>query len=1498
MTNRLPAQVEEAPAPATADEPVALVPAPGAAPRAESAWSRWWPRLLEAAALAAIVAMALWLRFRGIEWGTGYYLLHPDEFFITQVMTNISAPSGFREYLDSANSPLNPFNHGTGFIYGTFPLFVAKFVHSFTNYTDQSYAMVPGRWVSAVADTGTVVLCWWIGRMLWSRWTGLLAALLMAFTALNIGASHYFTTDTASTFFATASFAFVVAAMRYRRWAFYALAGAMVGLAAASKPTMLAALGFLALPLLDTIRLQGWQAIRPNRSWLGGDDEGEHAFPVLLASALALFVMVWTVRLAQPYTFQGPSLFSFQFDPRWLADVEYWRNVQSGLFDYPPSIQWSERAPIVFQLDNLIRWGMGPGLALAALGGLGWQVWTLVVARRWPSWIILGMVGWIGFHLVYFGIGLSKAQRYLMPAYPFLVLLAAAALVAMVQWGRRHGRVSVPWTGWTLRFPRWLHPGFILPVLAVGSTMFYGAAFISVYTEPHTRVAASEWIVANLPDGTSITNESWDLPLPVGVPSLVNRTYDLVQLHPYADETPPKLSQLIGSLQRSEYIVLSSARISETVTRMPSRYPMATRFYEALYSGELGFDQVAHFTSHPQLFGIAFDDRSAEESLTVYDHPEVTIFQKTDRWNAHNAWYLLDDALGHGGLSQRPAQTQPEAMMLDPAGREDLASLPAWSATFDPGSIANRLPVIAWYLAFQVLVIPFVPILWRICPWLPDRGYAAAKTIGVFAIGWAAWWLASVGWLDFGLVGISLGWLTAFAASLLILRTRAGQFLNDLRTQRRWIVATEALLLGGYLLATWARSHHPDLWVPGRIGSQLQNMATFNAMARTPSFPAYDPWLADGTIHDFTFGFVPWAVLTRLTGIVPEAGYSLALATLAALVIVNAWMGSALLIARFRPASSAWIPIAGGLAAPGLLLGIGSWGMAQRVGAGDWEPNFEGTALDAVRGFWTTLTSSPVVPPEAWHTTDTFIGPGVLEFPLLSFLTGELAIQHLAMPLAPLLLGLLAGYLTRPRPTIPLQTGVLAALGQGRATAFLALSGLVLGWALAGNPPLGLALAGLTGLAIFLTTGSALAWHGAWRIVRDTALAIGTIGVVAGAAVYPFLASYGTLATERAPLVQHISVAEYLGHMGAALAIVIAYLLWQTLVLAGSIWRMDGIGVAGLAGGALVLVAALGLAVAIGHLGLFLLLLGGLVGLLVWFYHDDTRHLVLLGGITLVFVCGGVGNRMTFLTWTQQQNLPLQLSVLGWTLLAIVAASILVTSLAGAWDHASGIRMATRRIAAVGWVVIVAVLVGAGSAYPVLGYPERLHDRLVQTAPTIDSWAFMDEGQLGLTAANLPTDPYDLAGDLAAIEWMRENLAGMPTIIEAPTMVNGWGGRVSALTGYPTVVGPMPVQKQQRPGMERLVDWRYADVDEVYRSEEAFAVIEPILQDYGVRVIYVGALERATYPAPALARFDEAVAAGELTEIYDADGVTLYFYSGARDSREPFPTAEDQGAVG
>lgn len=1443
---------------------------------------------IEATLLVLIVAFGLILRWTGIRWGTGYYL-HPDELSLSMILDRISAPVSFREYLNSATSPLNPFNHETGYVYGTFPLFMAKLVGSFTDYTITSNNHVPGRWLSALADTTTIVLVWWIGRMLWNRWVGLLAALLMSATVLNIQSAHFFTTDSWATMFGTASFAFALAAWKHPKWSLYALAGLMVGLAGASKPTMLAATGFLALPALELVRLHGWHALWPRLPGLITDEDqarqprSRDAFPVLFASILAGLVAVWTFRLAQPYTFSGPSLFSFQIDSRWLEDIQFWQQVQSGQIDYPPSHQWTERTPILFQLKNLVLWGMGPALGLAALGGFAWIGWRMFTARQWPTWTLLMPVGWIAFHITYFGLGLIKTMRYLLPAYPFLVVFAAGLLGALATWGWQQGRLHLDRFDWSWRPPRWCHPGLVLPVLVVASTVLYALAFVSIYQRPHSRVAASEWIVENIPAGSTIVSEYWDSGLPVGIPEVAGYSWNGINIAPYDDENLDKLSRMIGILQQADYVILSSNRLIDSIDRLPWRYPMANAYYDALLSGELGFEEVAHFTSYPELVGISLDDRSAEEAFTVYDHPEVRIFRKTDQWDAHAAWYLLYDALGHGGLSIRPVQTQPDWMMLDNEGQDAVRAATGWQSLLDPGSLVNRIAPVVWYLGLQLFALAATPLAWRLFNWLPDRGYALTKTLGLFLASWIAWWLGSFPAVGFGLPAIALAWLAVLAASASVLWHAGTSFRTEIQSRWRWVAGTELVLLSAYAGSLLLRAGNPDLWVPTRIGTQLQDMAAFTATVFTPSFPTYDPWLVDGTIHDFTFGLVPWAMLTRLTGIEPAIAYSLTLGTLAALLLLNAWSLTTVLVMRFIAPRSTWGTLVASLLGSIAFALLGPWGVAQRVAANDWSLNYNGSVADALRGAWQAVTTSPVLPDGTWWAVVTFTGTGALEVPLVSYLTNEFAIQQRGLPLLLAALVILVGFLTRTRSDTEGNGRPGQTLGSRRDLAiWLVVSGVVTGWLAATNPLFGAAFVALAAAMVFLVSASSGSWQQPWAIVRDSLAAMLLIGAIAVAAILPFLRTYGTFATLRQPVSQALDVDNLVTLLGT---VWVGTAIWMAVRGAAAILSADEdmTGLRFRLPAMVLFPLAIVFAWIVGFPILLVPLLVMGAFLLVWKWQEHRRQLALLALVMTALALLLFGSLYEFRTWPQQQNIPLQFQLVAWSFLTVVSVLTVLRIAATLGPR----TRAGRRLAAGVALVGVLVLAAPGIAYPILAIPQQQSDRLVERSRSLDATGFMVEGIIDVNANGQVVEPYALAPDLAAVEWLQSSIAGLPTIVEAPGDPGGWGGRISALTGFPTVVGSISVELQQRPGMDRLVNWRAEDVRTLYTSTGTLADVEPILQDYGIQLIYVGPLERATYGEAGLAKFDLAVDTGELERVYAENGVSIYVYSAIRDSREP-----------
>jgi hypothetical protein len=86
---------------------------------------------------------------------------------------------------------------------------------------------------------------------------------------------------------------------------------------------------------------------------------------------------------------------------------------------------------------------------------------------------------------------------------------------------------------------------------------------------------------------------------------------------------------------------MSSNRLLGSIARLRGRYPMTSRYYRAMLSGQLGFEVAADITSYPALGPLEIPDDATEEAFTVYDHPRVRVFRKTDRWDPEAAYGLL-----------------------------------------------------------------------------------------------------------------------------------------------------------------------------------------------------------------------------------------------------------------------------------------------------------------------------------------------------------------------------------------------------------------------------------------------------------------------------------------------------------------------------------------------------------------------------------------------------------------------------------------------------------------------------------------------------------------------------------------------------------------------------------------------------------------------------------------------------------------------------------------
>ena len=602
----------------------------------------------------------------------------------------------------------------------------------------------------------------------------------------------------------------------------------------------------------------------------------------LLPAALVVGALAAVAfRVAQPHAFKGPGFFGVSLNPQWKDNMSYVQKLVSGEVDYPPSHQWAARAPVLFMWQNLVLWGLGLPLGLSVWAGWALMAWQLLQRR---SAHLLPWV-WMTFTFFYQSIQFVKAMRYILPIYPTMALVGAFGLIWLWDWASGASRAAAP------RRPRWARwLGRVTVGAIVIGTALWALAFTSIYTRPVTRIAASRWVNANIPFGSSTSFELWDDPVPMNVDGrLASDDYHMIRMEPYWEDVPEKRELLLGWLAQTDYIILSSNRLYGSIPRLSQRYPMTTRYYEMLFSGELGYEQIAEFVSRPRLLGLEIADDNAEESFTVYDHPKVTIFRKTARFDlaAIRAEFESFDLERIVRATPLQAAQAPEQLMLPANALAQQRAGGTWSALYDRGSIANRLPTLFWLLALYAVQVAGWPLLARLARWLPDAGHGLSKAFGLLLVAYLSWLLPS---LQLATYSSAIVWLAVVVVAALSATQlwRHGAELRDL-LRRRWrlVVAQEVLFLLLFAAVWFIRRANPDLWHPVVGGEKPMDLAYLNAVLKSSSFPPYDPWFAGGALNYYYFGWVIVGALVKLTGIVPEVAYNLALPTLFALLGVG-----------------------------------------------------------------------------------------------------------------------------------------------------------------------------------------------------------------------------------------------------------------------------------------------------------------------------------------------------------------------------------------------------------------------------------------------------------------------------------------------------------------------------------------------------------------------------------------------------------------------------------
>lgn len=390
-------------------------------------------------------------------------------------------------------------------------------------------------------------------------------------------------------------------------------------------------------------------------------------------------------------------------------------------------------------------------------------------------------------------------------------------------------------------------------------------------------------------------------------------------------------------LDNTEYLIIGTNRRYDSQNRIALRWPLTNVYYDALFSGELGYELAASFEETFELGPVRISDQhlptydspewlnefEAEEAFHVYDHPAVFIFKRSDSYDPARTAEILNSVplmrppsvdssygeatdstlLGPVVWDVQTASQAPTQLMFSPESWRLQTEGGTWSERFNRDSVLNTQPLIGaalWYALVWMIGMSIWPLLWRAMPAFSDRGYALSRTAGVLMVAFIAWVGASLQWPLWNATGLALITLTMAALSIVIVLRNRGQFFGFLRANLRLLLVTEVAFAALFALMLFVRATNPDLWTTGYGGEKPMDVAYFNGVLRSTVFPPLDPWHAGGYINYYYFGYVFVGVPTLMTGIIPSIAYNLILPMLFAMTGVGAFSLAYSLVDRWR----------------------------------------------------------------------------------------------------------------------------------------------------------------------------------------------------------------------------------------------------------------------------------------------------------------------------------------------------------------------------------------------------------------------------------------------------------------------------------------------------------------------------------------------------------------------------------------------------------------------
>jgi len=538
--------------------------------------------------LFLIFFLGAFIRFYNLGWGLPYPF-HPDERNMAEAITRLESNKLDPEF----------------YAYGQFPLYLAYFTGTIfwslvkgkavesLSFTQATLAL---RFWSAFFSVMTLVVGYLIAKKLFEKEIyHFLSLILLVFTPGLIQIAHFGTTESILAFCFLAVVFFSLKILEKPSCKNFLGAAGLLGIALGTKIS--AATFFVPFVLASF-----FQILR-QKKWTK-----RIGYFFYLAIFLGLILVI--TFLTSPYLFLKY--------PQSRGTLLYEISVAKGKPVLFYTRQFIKTPLVLFQLTKVFPYALGwPIFILGTLGFLLALVLLIKnsLKRKKVSFLDTSFLILNAAFVVYFfsqAFLFCKWTRFMAPIFAFFPIFATFFLSYLIN----------------LKY---------LSYLIILLSIFPGLLFSSIYFYPDIRFTASEWIYKNIPSNSQIlfdTGNVVDIPVPTpnfdkffSLHSYVLVSFDFYHL----DEDPELFPKLLNYLETSDYIIVPSRRIFANHLRIPEKYPKTAKYYELLFSGKLGFVQIAKIEP---FYSKIFKDEKAEETFTVFDHPTIRIYKNIDRLTA------------------------------------------------------------------------------------------------------------------------------------------------------------------------------------------------------------------------------------------------------------------------------------------------------------------------------------------------------------------------------------------------------------------------------------------------------------------------------------------------------------------------------------------------------------------------------------------------------------------------------------------------------------------------------------------------------------------------------------------------------------------------------------------------------------------------------------------------------------------------------------------------